>query len=74
MKNSINALSALLKGITSKSVVDYHYFNCFHSFRTAGELKSLENNSKNFNHCYKEMPKKNTLKYMKALSRKSVQI
>ena len=58
-------LSALLRGKTSKHDGDFHYLNCFHSFRSENKLKKHKSVCKNHDYCYIEMPKGNNkiLKY-----------
>ena len=37
---AVKSLSALLRGITSKHVGDFHCLNCFHSYSTKKKLKT----------------------------------
>ena len=39
---AVKNLSALLKGITSNHKRDFYCFNCFHSYRTEKDSKSMK--------------------------------
>ena len=57
-------LSALFYKITSKNDGDSYCLNCLHSFRIRNKLKEYENVCKNYDCCYIEMPKEESiLKY-----------
>ena len=44
-------LSALLKGITSKTYCEFYYLNCLHSFRTKSKLESHKRVCENEDFC-----------------------
>ena len=41
---AVKSLSALLRGITSNHVGDFYCLNCFYSYRTEKNLKSMKKN------------------------------
>ena len=61
----MKSLSALLKGISSSYVEDFHCWNYFHSYRTEKELKKHERVCNDHDYCYVEMPNEDNkiLKY-----------
>ena len=58
-------LPALLRRITSNHVGDFHWLNCFHSYKPENKLKKYEKVSEDHDHCYVEMPNEDSkiLKY-----------
>ena len=62
---AVKSLSALLRGITSNHVGDFHCLNCFLSYSTKEKLKKHEKVCNDSNNCNVEMPDKDNkiLKY-----------
>ena len=57
---AVKKLSALLRGITSKSNYDFYCLNCLHSFRTKCKLESHKKICKNKDFCDVIMPSEDT--------------
>ena len=59
------SLPALLRGITSNRLRDFHCLNCFHSYRTLNKLKKQERASNNHDYYHVGMPKEHEkIKYL----------
>ena len=52
---TVNGLSALFRGITSKHEGDYYCLNCFQSYNTKNKLKKDKKVCENHDYCYVEM-------------------
>ena len=50
------SLSALLRGITANHVVDFYFFNCFHSDSTKNKRKKCEKVYNDHGYYYVKMP------------------
>ena len=58
-------LPALLRGITSNRLGDFHCLNCFHSYGTLNKLKKQERASNNHDYYDVDMPKEHEkIKYL----------
>ena len=53
---AVKSLSALLKGITSKHVGDFHCLNCFRAYTTNNKFEKHKNVCENHDYCCVEMP------------------
>ena len=62
---AVKYFPALLRGIITNHMRDFHCLNCFYSFRTENKLKKHKNVRENHDYCSVEMPKEDNeiLKY-----------
>ena len=58
---AVKKLSALFCKIASKNNGNSYCLNCLHSFRTKNKLKELENLCKDYDYCYIEMLKEESI-------------
>ena len=56
---TIKNLSGLLRGITSTHYSDFHYLNCFRSYRTKSKLELHKKICEDRDYCHVEVPTKN---------------
>ena len=66
---AVKELSALLRGITSKTNGDFYCLSCLHSFRTKSRLESRKNVCENNDFCNIIMQ---TLKYQNLINIKKL--
>ena len=62
---AVKSLLALLRGITSNHIGDFHFLNCLHSYSTKNKLKRHERVCNDHGYCCIEMPNEDNkiLKY-----------